>query len=50
MTKPLVRNRDAALYGGVALWVIGAVLLWDAWEHRGRDRPWAFRFVGAALP
>ena len=46
MKKPLVRNRELALYGGIALTLGGALLLRDAWETRGVDRPWLFRLVG----
>jgi hypothetical protein len=45
--RPLVRNRDLALYGGLALWLAGAVLLKDAYERRGKGRPAALRVVGA---
>lgn len=40
MTRPLVRNRTVALYGGLAMFVGGAVLLHDAYEGRGRPTPW----------
>jgi hypothetical protein len=46
MTRPLVRDRQLALYAGLALTLAGALLLRDAWEARGRDRPWAMRLVG----
>jgi hypothetical protein len=46
--RPLVRDRDTALYLGLGLWIAGAVLLWDAWEHRGKRRPLVMR-VAAAL-
>jgi hypothetical protein len=35
-----------ALYGGLALTLAGALLLHDAWEARGRVRPWLMRVVG----
>lgn len=44
--KPLVRDRQVALYGGLALTLAGALLLRDAWEHRGVDRPWVMRIIG----
>jgi len=44
--RPLIRNRDTALYIGLACWIAGGVLLWDAWEHRGIQRPWAMRLAG----
>jgi hypothetical protein len=45
--RPLVRDRDVALYLGLALWVAGSVLLWDAWENRGRPRPLVAKLAGA---
>jgi hypothetical protein len=47
--KPLLANRDAALYLGIGAWLLGSVLLWDAWEHRGRSRPFAFKLLGITL-
>lgn len=47
MGRPLVRNRDTALYLGLALWLAGGVLLWDAWENRGQQRPIIMRVAGA---
>lgn len=44
--QPIIRNRDTALWLGLAAWGIGTVLLWDAWEHRGIKRPWAFKLAG----
>lgn len=46
MTRPLVRDRQLALYAGLALTAAGALLLRDAWENRGQQRPWAMRLVG----
>lgn len=37
--RPLLPDRRHALWGGVAFSVLGAVLLWDAYEGRGRERP-----------
>ncbi len=40
--RPWVPNRAVALWGGVAAYVLGSVLLYDAWENRGGQRPfWA---------
>lgn len=44
--KPVVRDRDAALWGGVLAIVVGSYLLYDAFEARGRPRP----FVTKLLP
>lgn len=41
----MIRNRRAALvigYGGI---VLGSVALYDAYERRGKDRPFATRFL-----
>ena len=46
-TRPLVHNRDLAVYGGALLWLAGTVLLWDAYNNRGRSKPLALRIVGA---
>lgn len=47
--RPLLANRDAALYLGIAAWLAGTVLLWDAWEHRGHRRPWPFRIASGLI-
>lgn len=44
--RPLVRDRQLALYGGLAMTLAGALLLRDAWERRGKERPWIMRVVG----
>lgn len=49
MGRPLVRDRNLALYLGLAAWLAGGILLWDAWENRGQDRPLIVRLVGAVL-
>lgn len=46
MGRPLLRNRELALYLGLAMTFAGAALLHDAWEARGHKRPWAMRLVG----
>jgi hypothetical protein len=41
----MIRNRRAALllgYGGI---VLGSVALYDAYERRGKDRPYAVKFL-----
>lgn len=37
--RPIVRDRDLALYAGLAAYVLGSVLLWDAFEGRGKAKP-----------
>ena len=36
-------KRGAAL--GVACYLLGSLLLWDAYEHRGRARPFMTRWL-----
>lgn len=48
--RPLVRDRETALYLGIGLTIAGAVLLWDTWENRGDKRPWAMRLIGLFPP
>ncbi len=36
-------NEGKAL--GIILSVLGAVMLWDAYERRGRSRPFASKFL-----
>jgi len=45
MPTPVVRDRQRALYGGVACLVAGSWLLHQAYEARGRTRPWFARFL-----
>lgn len=45
MSKPVVPDRRAALLGGITLITLGAWLLYDAYEARGRSRPFAMRFL-----
>jgi hypothetical protein len=45
---PVIRNRHTALvigYGGI---LIGAAALWDAYERRGRTRPFMTKFLPGA--
>ncbi|MGW3926342.1 hypothetical protein [Streptomyces sp. NPDC005093] len=45
---PVIRDRRAALlvgYGGI---VIGALALWDAYELRGKRRPFLTKFLPGA--
>lgn len=45
MSRPVVPDRRTALLGGIALITLGAWLLYDAYEARGRSRPFAMRFL-----
>lgn len=46
MTRPIIRDRDAALYLGLLAWGIGLCLLYDAYERRGVDRPKVMKLAG----
>lgn len=41
----LIRDRNRELVIGVALLVASAWLVWDAYEGRGRNRPFAAHFL-----
>lgn len=43
--RPLVKDRRTAMWLGIGFYLAGSLLLWDAHEHRGRDRPFAYRFL-----
>jgi len=43
-----VRDRTTALWLGYGMVTAGALLLWDAYEHRGRQRPFAAKFLPGA--
>lgn len=47
MREPFVADRKVALWGGVALFALGSLMLWDAFDGRGMSPPWPF---GALLP
>jgi len=47
--KPLVADRRTALVLGLAAYALGTLMLWDAYEHRGKDRPFLFRFVSGGI-
>jgi hypothetical protein len=42
-----VQSRNWEMVTGVALFAIGCMLLWDAFDNRGRKAPWP---VGALTP
>lgn len=46
MTRsPVVPDRQLAVLGGVASICLGAWLLYDAYDARGRQRPFLMRFL-----
>lgn len=46
--QPLVKDPYAALWIGVGLYLAGTLFLYDAFEARGRSRPFALRFLPGA--
>jgi hypothetical protein len=34
---------------GLAFYAVGAFFMWDAYEARGKTRPFAMRFVGGLV-
>lgn len=45
MRKPWIRDRRLAQYGGYTLVTLGALCLYDAFENRGRRRPFATKLL-----
>lgn len=45
MTRPLIRDRRTELLLGAVGIVAGSALLYDAYENRGRHRPWWLRWL-----
>jgi hypothetical protein len=43
MNGPIIRDRRIALWGGLALFVVGGIMLRDAYEGRGRNTPLIMR-------
>lgn len=43
--KPVVPDRRLALWGGVVMLCVGSFLVYDAYEGRGRERPFMTRFL-----
>ncbi len=47
MKHPLIPDQRVALAAGGVLFVLGAFLLYDAWDGRGQSAPWP---LGAVMP
>ena len=45
MSRPVIPDRRTAQLAGVLLICAGAYCLYDAYEARGRQRPFAARFL-----
>jgi hypothetical protein len=46
--KPWIRNQKTAVLVGVTLTIAGSLAIWDAHERRGRQRPFALKFLPGA--
>lgn len=44
-TKPIVADPRTAQWLGVGCYLLGSLLLWDAYEHRGKGRPFLTRWL-----
>ena len=47
MARPLIRDHRTAVIVGGVLVLAGFAVLYDAWEGRGRRKPW---LLGPILP
>lgn len=45
MSKVVVRDRSKALWLGYGMVAVGTLLLWDAYDNRGRSKPFLAKFV-----
>lgn len=43
--RPIIPDRRTAQLAGYGFVLVGAFLLWDAYEARGRPRPFVSRFL-----
>lgn len=46
--RAFIANQRTALYLGIGFYLAGTWCLWDAHEHRGKDRPFALRWLPGA--
>lgn len=44
----LVKDRQTALWLGIGFTVLGSLLIYDAYEGRGKSRPWVTRLIPGA--
>jgi hypothetical protein len=45
MSKVIVKDRGVALWVGYGAIALGTLLLWDAYDNRGRSKPFVAKFV-----
>ena len=43
--RPIIADQRAAIVAGAVLVFVGSLMLWDAYEGRGRTRPFALRLL-----
>jgi len=48
VSRVVVRDRRLAQYGGYAAVILGSWLLWQAYEARGRARPYVTKWLPGA--
>jgi hypothetical protein len=41
----LIQNRSLEIYAGIMLFVIGSILVYDAFNARGKELPWPFKLL-----
>jgi hypothetical protein len=46
--RPYIRDRQLALLAGYGGIILGALCLWDAYENRGRQRPFLTKMLPGA--
>lgn len=47
--RPYVADRQTALVLGFGAYLLGSFLIWDAYEHRGKSRPFWHRITGGLV-
>jgi hypothetical protein len=47
-SRPFIKNQQTAFWLGIGLYLAGTWCLWDAHEHRGKNRPFALRWLPGA--
>jgi len=45
VSKVIIRDRPLELWVGYAAIALGTLLLWDAYDNRGRPKPFVSKFV-----
>jgi len=45
MARGFIKDRRMAQVGGVGFIVLGSAMLWDAYENRGKSKPFWIKFL-----